>query len=170
MSSSFTLSQIFWAAIVLALLLIVSRFVRQHTALFRRLFLPSSILAGTAALLLGPEVLPRSPFPAWMVAIWAGAPGLLINVVFAALLMGRPVPGLRTIWHHAGPQVCFGQTLAWGQYVIGILLTMAVLGPVWGLPPAASACRTALDRERRGVEALHQPPGSARPAARVAPR
>lgn len=106
---------------------------------FQRIFLPSSILAGTLALLLGPQVLPRGLFPDWMVSIWSGTPSLLINVVFAALLMGKPLPGLRTIWRTAGPQVCFGQTLGWAQYVLGILLTMLVLGPVWGLPPAAGA-------------------------------
>ncbi len=136
---TFSLAEVFWAAIILALLLVAGRFVRQKTTLFQRIFLPSSILAGTAALLLGPEVLPRSPFPEWMVGVWTDLPALLINVVFAALLMGKPLPGLRTIWRTAGPQVCFGQAMGWGQYVLGILLTMTVLGPVWGLPPAAGA-------------------------------
>jgi glutamate:Na+ symporter, ESS family len=86
---------------------------------------------------LGLEV--GSPFPTTMVAAWAAMPGILINVVFAALLMGKRLPGLRTIWNHAGPQVCFGQTVAWGQYVVGIGLTMLVLTPVFGLPAAAGA-------------------------------
>jgi glutamate:Na+ symporter, ESS family len=202
--ADFSLPDVFWAWVVLAVLLIASRFVRQNTVLFRRIFLPSSIVAGAVALVLGPEVLPavarwlglmrathgaaadlgflvvaglllavvarlrttarrravyagtwllllggfyllgppyvaRSPFPDRMVAVWAAMPGLLINVVFASLLMGKPLPTLRRIWHQAGPQVCFGQTVAWGQYVIGILLSMLVLGPWFGLPPMAGA-------------------------------
>jgi glutamate:Na+ symporter, ESS family len=145
----FTLGDVFWAGIVLAVLLLVSRAIRQNTTVFRKIFLPSSIIAGAIALILGPEVLPAlagwvglavsSPFPEQTVAVWAAMPGLLINVVFAALLMGKPLPGLRTIWYHAGPQVCFGQSVAWGQYVVGILLGMVVLTPVFGLPAAAGA-------------------------------
>jgi glutamate:Na+ symporter, ESS family len=137
----FSLNAIFWAGIVLAVLLLVSRIIRQKTTIFRRIFLPSSIIAGSLALLLGPEVLPAdlTPFPDWMVAVWAATPGLLINVVFAALLMGKPLPHLREIWHYAGPQVCFGQTVAWGQYVLGIGLTLLVLAPVFGVPAAAGA-------------------------------
>jgi hypothetical protein len=199
---AFSLEELFWAWVVLGLLLIVSRFIRQHTILFRRIFLPSSMIAGGLALVLGPEVLPaitgwlarirdafgfwslagvvlvlaivgwvitrlqvsrrrkavytalafaligglyllgprhlvHSPFPDQIVAVWSGIPGVLINVVFAALLMGKPLPGIRRIWHHAGPQVCFGQTVAWGQYVVGIALTMLVLGPVFGVPVVA---------------------------------
>jgi glutamate:Na+ symporter, ESS family len=136
----FSLAQVFWAGILLAILLLASRIIRQNTTVFRRIFLPSSIIAGALALALGPEVLgDLSPLPAGIVGVWSATPGLLINVVFAALLMGKPIPGLRRIWLYAGPQVCFGQTMAWGQYVIGILLTMLVLGPVFGLPAAAGA-------------------------------
>jgi Na+/glutamate symporter len=145
----FSLHDVFWAGIVLAVLPLISRMIRQNTTVFRKVFLPSSIIAGTIALVLGPEVLPAvaawlglqvsSPFPDRMVAVWAAMPGILINVVFAALLMGKPLPTLRQIWHHAGPQVCFGQTVAWGQYVVGILLTILVLTPVFGLPAAAGA-------------------------------
>jgi ESS family glutamate:Na+ symporter len=39
----------------------------------------------------------------------------------------------------AGPQVVFGQTLAWGQYVFGIILAMLVLTPVFGLSPLSGA-------------------------------
>jgi Na+/glutamate symporter len=145
----FSLHDVFWAGIVLAVLPLISRMIRQNTTVFRKVFLPSSIIAGTIALVLGPEVLPAvaawlglqvsSPFPDRMVAVWAAMPGILINVVFAALLMGKPLPTFRQIWHHAGPQVCFGQTVAWGQYVVGILLTILVLTPVFGLPAAAGA-------------------------------
>jgi glutamate:Na+ symporter, ESS family len=137
----FSLNDVFWAGLVLAMLLLVSRMIRQRATFFRKVFLPSSIIAGALALLLGPEVMPAalSPIPQRTVAAWAAMPGILINVVFAALLMGKRLPSLRDIWHYAGPQVCFGQTVAWGQYVVGILLTMLVLTPVFGVPAAAGA-------------------------------
>jgi glutamate:Na+ symporter, ESS family len=60
-------------------------------------------------------------------------------VVFAALFLGKRIPGLREIWRIAGPQVALGQAIAWGQYVVGLLLAIAVLTPVFGLPPLAGA-------------------------------
>jgi len=143
----------FWAAVILGILLVVSRLIRQNVRWFRALFLPSSLIAGGLALLLGPQVLGAAAsrlvgegtwlqhglFPAQTPAIWSSLPGLLISVVFAALLMGKPIPGLKTIWYTAGPQICFGQTMAWGQYVVGLLLAILVLAPGFGLPEIAGA-------------------------------
>lgn len=41
------------------------------------------------------------------------------------------------MWSIAGPQVAHGQTIAWGQYVFGILVTIVVLSPVFGIDPMA---------------------------------
>lgn len=143
----------FWAMVVLGILLSVSEWIRQRVRLFRTLFLPSSLIAGLLALLLGPQVLgevaarmggtvgslKNGLMPPQMLGIWSSLPSLSISVVFAALLMGKPIPGLKKIWYTAGPQVCFGQTLAWGQYVVGLLLAILVLAPVFGLPEIAGA-------------------------------
>ncbi|MFA9478793.1 sodium/glutamate symporter [Phycisphaerales bacterium AB-hyl4] len=144
-----SMQDVFWAFVLLGMLLIVSRLIRQNVGVLRRIFLPSSIIAGALALVLGPQVLgaiagednwlANGLWPSETPGVWAALPGLLINVVFAALLMGRPIPGLRTIWNQAGPQVCFGQTLAWGQYVVGILLTMLILTPFFDIPAVAGA-------------------------------
>jgi ESS family glutamate:Na+ symporter len=64
---------------------------------------------------------------------------VFINIVFAALFLGEAIPSPREIWRKAASQVAFGQTLAWGQYVVGMLLTIFVLVPVFGLPPIAGA-------------------------------
>lgn len=153
-----TVEDVFWAVLLLALLLVVSRIVRQRTVIFRRFFVPSSIIAGVLGLLLGPQGLgwlvrtlgPPDPdeapadladglFPAEVLEVWSTLPGLLINVVFAALLMGKSIPGIRTVWRTAGPQVVVGQSIAWGQYVVGLLLALLVLTPFYHLPPAAGA-------------------------------
>jgi ESS family glutamate:Na+ symporter len=147
---TFSLHSILWSGIVLGGLLLLGELLVRLCAPLRRIFLPASIVGGTLALLLGPQVLGRLQsgpegdggtglFSEPIIGVWAGAPGILINIVFASLLMGKPVPTLRRIWSQAGPQVCFGQTLAWGQYVVGILLAMLVLTPVFGLPPLAGA-------------------------------
>lgn len=148
-----TVAQMFVAGLIAAVLLLGSETLREQTGFLRRIFLPGSIVAGFVALALGPEVLgsvaravggdgaPLSDgaFPAFVLDSWRAIPGLLINVVFAALFLGKPIPGIRDIWLRAGPQVVFGQTLAWGQYVVGLLLALLVLTPLFGMHPVAGA-------------------------------
>ena len=142
-------AEILIALLILCLLVLGSAVLRAYTLWARRLYLPASVIAGGIALVLGPEVIGRwldSPFedgagmlPAFVYETWTEIPGLLISVVFAALFLGKPLPGLREIWLRAGPQVVVGQTMAWGQYVVGIGLTLLVLTPVFGLSPMAGA-------------------------------
>jgi glutamate:Na+ symporter, ESS family len=146
-------ADIFWAVIIIGLFLLISKMLKAVVPLFESLFLPSSIIAGFLVLLLGPQGigllagfiwdsehrLAGGFFPESIMQVWQGLPGLLISVVFAALFLGKPIPGLREMWYRAGPQVVFGQTLAWGQYVVGITLCLLVLTPVFGISPLAGA-------------------------------
>jgi ESS family glutamate:Na+ symporter len=147
-----SVSDVFLALLVIGLVMVVAKLVRARIQLFRRLFLPASVVGGALALLAGPQVLGRlagaldAPavlhdglLPPTVVEVWSQLPVLLISVVFAALFLGKPIPPLRRIWETAGPQVAFGQSVAWGQYVVGISLTMLVLTPVFGLDPLAGA-------------------------------
>lgn len=43
----FSLHAVFWAGVLLAGLLLISQVIRQNTPVFRRIFLPSAIIAGT---------------------------------------------------------------------------------------------------------------------------
>lgn len=145
--------QIGFSLLILAVLLGVGKLVRMHWRPAQKLFLPASILAGAIGLVLGPGVLgalsrliagpenalAQGVIPEWMLSVWSDLPGLLINVVFATLLMGVPLPRWRRVWHLAGPQLTFGLTLGAGQYVIGILLAALILAPVFGLPMMAGA-------------------------------
>ncbi|MCE8032087.1 sodium:glutamate symporter [Billgrantia tianxiuensis] len=144
-----TVGELFIALVLVSLVLLASNVLRNFSPWLRRLFLPSSVVGGLILLLLGPEVLGRAVtapfdnaaglFPEYVFESWAALPGLLINVVFAALFIGRPIPGLRTIWMRAGPQVVVGQTMAWGQYVVGLTLAILVLAPIFGMNPMAGA-------------------------------
>src|SRR5690554_64645 len=145
--------QIGFSLLVLAVLLGVGKWVRMHWRPAQKLFLPASILAGAIGLLLGPGVLgalvglvagpdhalAEGAIPDWMLSVWSALPGLLINVVFATLLMGIPLPRWRRVWNLAGPQLAFGMSLGAGQYVVGILVTALILAPVFGLPMMAGA-------------------------------
>jgi len=121
--------------VCLALLLGAGHFLRTHIRLLRVLYLPSSVIGGILGLLLIQGLAPL-PFPQlerWT-AGWSKLPGSLINVVFACLFLGVQLPKFTTIWKRAGPQVMYGQVVAWGQYVVGIGLTLAILSPLFGLP------------------------------------
>jgi glutamate:Na+ symporter, ESS family len=142
----------FTAVLAIGLFVVAGTWLRAHITLFRRLFLPASVIGGTLALLLGPQGLGRLVTvldgPAWLedgllptavLDVWSELPVLLISVVFAALFIGKHIPGLRDIWEVAGPQVALGQSIAWGQYVVGIALGLLVLSPVFGMDPIAGA-------------------------------
>ena len=147
-----SVTDVFVSLLAIGLLLVAAKLVRRVVPLFRTLFLPASVIAGFIALLLGPQVLGRLSsalrlpeaaaqglFPAPVLEAWTALPGLLISVVFAALFIGKPIPSLREIWRVAGPQVALGQAIAWGQYVVGIVLALLLLTPVFGLDPIAGA-------------------------------
>ncbi len=144
-----TVGELFIALVTIALVLLASNALRLWLPWLRRLFLPSSVIGGLLLLVMGPDVLGRvlpsffeeSPglFPAYVQESWAALPSLLINVVFAALFIGKTIPGLRTIWLRAGPQVVVGQTMAWGQYVVGLSLALLVLVPVFNMNPMVGA-------------------------------
>ncbi len=144
----FRLIDVFWAYILIAILILVGRFIRQRLGILRSLYIPSSIVAGIIALLLGKGALgaivksvnPESPlvqglFTENVQAVWSQSPGIFINIVFATLFLGQYVPTLREFWRKAAPQVALGQAIAWGQYVVGIILALTILTPVFGLPP-----------------------------------
>jgi glutamate:Na+ symporter, ESS family len=144
-----TVEDIFFAILLISFLIVAGKWIRTKVAFLRKLFLPSSIIGGGLALVLGPQVLGRLPgdevfwaggvWPEPVLEAWAALPGVLISVVFAALFLGKPLPDLRKIWARAGPMVAHGQTLAWGQYVVGISLAILVIVPVWNTSPLSGA-------------------------------
>lgn len=150
----FKLLDVLFAFVIVALLILVGRWIKQRIGLLQRLYLPESIIAGVLALLFGPQVLgaivtalggensffaENGIFSEPMRIIWSESPGVFINIVFAALFLGETIPQPREIWRKAAPQVAFGQTLAWGQYVVGLLTTLLVLVPIFKVSPMAGA-------------------------------
>lgn len=119
-------------------LLVVAGFLMLGYLLVRlpyisRAYLPGSLIAGFLLLTLGPEIA-GTYFPEWQLnsnfySFWQKLPKQLINVVFACLFLARPLFPLKKMWRMAGPQVAFGQMLAWGQYALGGLVTLFVLIP-----------------------------------------
>ena len=150
----FSLLNALFAFIIMGILLLVARYIKHNISLFQKLYLPESIIAGFIALLLGPGVLGAIAtflgsesssywagglFSEPIRAVWSQSPGVFINIVFASLFLGEVIPNPKEIWRKTSPQVAFGQTLAWGQYALGILLVVFVLTPLYGIDPMAGA-------------------------------
>ena len=144
------LIDVFAAFIVSGLFLLIGRFLKQKIRIFDLLYLPESILAGGVALLMGKEglgnVVPDQTFlanngifPETISAVWSQAPSVFINLVFATLFLGETIPSVKEVWRKIAPQVAFSQILAWGQYVVGLSITILVLTPIFDINPIAGA-------------------------------
>ena len=118
---------------LLAVLLVVGKTLRVMIPFLQRCYLPSSVIGGVVGLIIF-QCFPGI-FPAEYISAISKIPGFMINVVFATLFIGVVTPPLRTIFRTAFPQLCFGQMLAWGQYVIGFALVGFVLIPLFGVNP-----------------------------------
>lgn len=144
----FELSEIALALSALAILVLVSATLRRRIPFLRSLFIPNAIVAGVIGLLLGPQVLgsffDSGPledglFRETTQEIWSALPGLLINVVFASILLGKVLPSLREIWNASASSALFGVTLSFGQYAFGMLLAALVLVPIFGMSELSGA-------------------------------
>lgn len=119
--------------ILLLIILLVARFIKRRTVFFQKLFIPSSLLAGLIGLLLGPQML--NYLDPEVTKYWEMFPKYLITIVFAGLFLGRFIPSIKEIWKTSAPMIAFGNTLAWGQYVLGIGLSLFLLYPMFGTNP-----------------------------------
>jgi ESS family glutamate:Na+ symporter len=130
-------------AILLLIGAVIGGYIFARLPLIRRLFIPTSLAAGIILLILSPQVA-GVHFPAWQIPsgfydMWRVLPKYMIILVFAGLFLGKPLLSVKKMWKLAGPQVAFGQTIAWGQYVVAGLLTLFVLMPIFGMPAITTA-------------------------------
>ncbi|WP_029038649.1 sodium/glutamate symporter [Salinimicrobium xinjiangense] len=136
--------------VILGLLLLLGYWIRLKVEFFQKYFIPSSVIAGFIGLILGPQVLgaltgeevpviSNGFFPQEMVEVWKEIPGLFITLIFATIFLGKKIQPVKKVWEVAGPQMAFGQTIAWGQYVVGILVVLLVLVPFFDIHPSAAA-------------------------------
>ena len=130
-------------AIGLLALSIPAGYILVRLPLIRRFYLPTALGAGLIILIFGPQIagqyFPQFQLPDQSYALWSTLPSMLINIVFAGLLLAKPVLSLKKMWSLAGPQVAFGQMMAWGQYALGGLLALFVLIPMFGMPAVSGA-------------------------------
>ncbi len=141
------------AFMILSLLLVAGYVLRIRVKVLRSLYLPSCVVAGLLGLALlqgvgalagalGSDSMAGRSHEALQAsaALWEPLPGLLINVVFACLFLGVPIPKASVIARRAGRQLAYGQIVAWGQYVVALGLWLLALGRLFPGLPAMFAC------------------------------
>jgi glutamate:Na+ symporter, ESS family len=122
----------------ICVLLAIGKLLRVKVKWFQALYIPSSILSGILALALiqiiialfndtGKEIV------ATYTAGWNKLPGFLINIVFAVIFLGTEVPTVKSAWNKAGPQLVYGQIVAFGQYVVGLTLAIFFLSKIFDI-------------------------------------
>ncbi len=103
-------------------------FLRMRIRLLEKLYLPACVIGGLIGLAIIQILAWRGvSLPSHCTAGWDDLPGFLINIVFACLFMGVALPKFTQLARRAGPQLAYGQVVAWGQYVVGIGLFLLVI-------------------------------------------
>jgi len=128
------------ACLLVAILLAIGTLLKDRFAIFDRIYIPASVIAGFIGLAVV-QWLDRFPPPVVMRTTFAGGvdflrewPGFLIAVVFSAMLLQR-VSGRRGVSFRAtGCEALMVWIIAMGQTAIGLLLTWLVIQPFYSVP------------------------------------
>lgn len=136
-----------WVAfsfLLLGMALLAGVFVRRVVPWLASVYIPTSVIAGFLILLAGPQLLGAltngwSLVPGQVVEVLSTLPGLMINIVFGGILVGKTLPSMRAIWGHAAPHAILGSVFSFGQFAIGALAVAFLLTPWLGLPDAAGS-------------------------------
>jgi len=132
------------ALITLALVFAGAALIRRFAPQLRALFVPTAVIGGFLALLLGPEGVGRLTdskgiFSPETFAVWQAIPGLLVNLLSASLLLGERLPPLRGIWQTSSQHVIMGSVASFGQFAVGGAIVLLILGPLFGTDHKAGA-------------------------------
>ena len=130
--------------VILSLVFSSAALIRRWSRPLRALYIPTAVIGGFLALGLGPEGVGRlsggdGVFTRETFAVWKALPGLLINVMCAALLLGERLPPLKTIWNISGSHVIMAGIMSAGQFAVASVLTLLLLEPVFGFSSKAGA-------------------------------
>jgi ESS family glutamate:Na+ symporter len=121
------------AAAALIALLVVGTLVGS-TLGTKRWGVPEALVAGSLGLLVAPSGLwPLLSQP--VIDLWSQLPLILLTLVFATLLLGKPLPKLAGLWRPVSAQLLLALTLAFGQYLVAGLAVLLVLQPWLGVSP-----------------------------------
>ncbi|NLX61324.1 MAG: sodium:glutamate symporter [Tissierellia bacterium] len=124
-----SLDSLLFSLSLLGLLIFIGTILRIKVGIFKKLFIPASLIAGALGLILGQYGL--GLLPKEITATWGALPGRLITVVFAPMLMGMEIPKVRKVWHKIAPQLYFSYIGDFIQIAVPFLISALILEPIW---------------------------------------
>lgn len=128
---SITLSAMLFYLAVLGALLAVGVFLRMKISLFKKFFIPASLLAGFIGLILGPDG--AKLLTSEMVSSWGSLAGILITFVFAPMLIGIKMKDSKGAKKHFAPQLFYHYMGNMIQYFLPVFITITILVPLFGV-------------------------------------
>ena len=121
---------------LLALLGILLSFGKRLDSAMRleRFGVPTALLFGVFGLCIGPYG-PLPLLPESVTDVWIELPTPLLTLVFATLMLGKPIPRANLIWQPVADQALLGFFLGFGQYLVGGLVVLFFLAPYFDVNP-----------------------------------
>tara|TARA_B100000579_G_scaffold223274_1_gene182718 strand:- start:5703 stop:7088 length:1386 start_codon:yes stop_codon:yes gene_type:complete len=99
-----------------------------------RFGIPIALFVGAIGFVIGPYG-PFSLLPERVMSTWMQLPTPLLTLVFATLMLGRPIPSVNGLWKPVASQALLGLLLGFGQYVVGGIIVLFFLLPYLGVDP-----------------------------------
>ena len=108
---------------------------RMESAMrLERFGIPIALLFGLLGLFIGPYG-PLPLLPESVTDIWLQLPTPLLTLVFATLMIGRPIPNGKGLWQPVASQALLGFLLGFGQYLVGGIAVLVFLIPYFDVDP-----------------------------------
>lgn len=131
--SGSSLDALFVYMAILGVLLLIASWLRLKIPLFKKYYIPASLIAGVIGLLLGPYFL--GIIPKEIMTAWSGMSSRLIVLIYAPMLMGRRAKSGGKMLRRASESLVFSYFMFFTQYGIPLVLTALVLAPMFGVNP-----------------------------------
>tara|TARA_Y100001968_G_scaffold333371_1_gene395796 strand:+ start:920 stop:2305 length:1386 start_codon:yes stop_codon:yes gene_type:complete len=106
----------------------------EYAMRLERFGIPIALIVGILALCIGPYG-PFSFLPKEVTEILIQLPTPLLTLVFATLMLGRPIPAGRGLLQPVASQALLGFFLGFGQYLVGGIVVLLILIPYLGVDP-----------------------------------
>lgn len=129
--SSDTLNALLFYFIILGILLTIGVFLRLKVKIFKKYFIPASLIAGFVGLALGPYG--ARLFSEEMVGTWGSIAGILITIVFAPMLIGMKSKNEKGTTRLVTQHLIYSYTGSLLQISIPLLVAGIILIPLFNI-------------------------------------
>ena len=123
----------FFGFVIIGFFLIFGRRLKLAVQL-ERFGLPIAVISGFAGISIGPYGLIHF-LSKETTSVWSNFPTPLLSLVFATLMMGRPIPNINGLVKPIVNQFLLALSLGFGQFFVGGLVVKYILAPHMDINP-----------------------------------